>query len=42
MVMLAQAERVDKLISEASEQDIDCFLIGEVSGGTGAPAVEYL
>jgi phosphoribosylformylglycinamidine cyclo-ligase len=42
MVMLARADKVDGLVTKAAEQDIDCFVIGEVTAGAASPAVEYL
>jgi len=42
MVMLAHADKVDGLVTQAAEQDIDCFVIGEVTAAVASPAVEYL
>lgn len=42
MVMLAQPDKVDDLISEAASQELDCFVMGEVTRGVSATAVEYL
>ncbi len=41
MVMLAQAGRVNDLIREAAAEEIECFVIGEVTTGATGPAVEY-
>ncbi len=42
MVMLARADRTTDLIREAAGQDIECFVMGEVTAGTATSAVEYL
>ena len=41
MVMLAQAGRVNDLIRDAAAEEIECFVIGEVTAGATGPAVEY-
>jgi phosphoribosylformylglycinamidine cyclo-ligase len=42
MVMLARKEYVKGLISAAASHDIDCYVIGEVTDGSGPQQVQYL
>jgi phosphoribosylformylglycinamidine cyclo-ligase len=42
MVMLARADRVDDLIGLAAAQNIECFVIGEVTTGANTAPVEYV
>lgn len=42
MVMLAESGEVKYLVDAAAELGLDCFIIGEVTAGTGTQAVEFL
>ncbi|MEE8339006.1 MAG: phosphoribosylformylglycinamidine cyclo-ligase, partial [Xanthomonadales bacterium] len=41
MVMLARKETVEDLIAAAAGHDIECHVIGEVTGGNGSQRVQY-